>query len=78
MYSVEQLVEESDLTLADTKDGLYELAAFFNDEYHHAFVMPALYAEFDKYLQPWNPGEDAVKLVADIANETIFRQSVRR
>jgi hypothetical protein len=35
-------------------------------------VQPTLFAEFDRYWKPWNPADDALKLAADILNDTEF------
>lgn len=71
-FDVEALAEAAELTVPDTKDGLYELSHFFKDTRRHVLVEPALFSEFDKYWKPWDPAEDAVKLAADIANDQGF------
>lgn len=71
-FSVEKLAEEAGLTIPDTKDGLYELSHFLKVSLDHVLVQPSLFTEFDRYCQPWNPADDALKLAADIANDEKF------
>lgn len=71
-FSVEKLAEETGLTVKDTTDGLHELSSFFKDTKRHVLVEPSLFTEFDRYWQPWNPADDAVKLAADINHASDF------
>ncbi|MEN8132223.1 MAG: toll/interleukin-1 receptor domain-containing protein [Pseudomonadota bacterium] len=71
-FSVEKLAEETGLTILDTKDGLYELSDFLKVSLNHVLVKPSLFTEFDRYWQPWNPADDALKLAASIANDKDF------
>ena len=71
-FSVESLAEETSLTAPDVKDGLFELSNFFKDSRHHVLVEASLFTEFDRYWKPWTPADDALKLAADIANDSDF------
>ena len=71
-FSVESLAEETGLTVADAKDGLFELSTFFKDSRHHVLVEASLFTEFDRHWKPWNASDDALKLAADIANDPDF------
>ncbi|ABA03524.1 hypothetical protein Nwi_0257 [Nitrobacter winogradskyi Nb-255] len=72
IIDVEPLAEKTGLTIADTKDALYELSAFFKDTKIHALVKASLFTEFDRHWKPWDPREDALKLAADIMNDPKF------
>lgn len=71
-FSVEELANETGLTVPDTKDGLHELWAFFRDSRDHVLVEASLFAEFDQYWKPWKTADDALKLAADIGNDPDF------
>lgn len=71
-FTVEELAEQTGLTLADTKDSLYEISRFFKDIRRNVLVEASFFTEFDKYWKPWNPADDALKLAADIANDETF------
>jgi len=71
-FSVEALAQEIGLSVPDVKDGLYELSVYFKDSGHHFLVQASLFTEFDQYWKPWNPAADALKLAADISNDSDF------
>lgn len=72
MIEIELLANEAGLSVDDTKDALYELSAFFEDDTFHVVVRPSLFAEFDSHWQGWDPRVDALKLAADIMNDDAF------
>ena len=69
-FSLEALGGETGLSTPDLKDGLHELSYFFKGQSPHFMVTPSLFTEFDEYWKSWQPAEDAVRLAADIANDT--------
>jgi hypothetical protein len=72
MIDVAPLAEATGLSLADTRDALFELSGFFKETKVHALVKASLFAEFDRFWMPWDPREDAIKLAADIGNDAGF------
>ncbi len=70
--SVEEVAQEAGLSVEDAKDGLYELSAFLKISLDRVLVQGTLFAEFDRYWQPWNPADDALRLAADIVNDPEF------
>jgi len=72
MIDVRPLAKEAGLTEEDTKDALFELAAFFKNDHFHVMVKSSLFTEFDRHWKDWDPREDALKLAADIMNDESF------
>jgi TIR domain len=70
--NIEKLTREAGLTAEDTADALYELSGFVKVSHHHAMVQGALFAEFDRYWMPWDAADDALRLAADIMNDSRF------
>lgn len=71
-FSLENLAQETGLSVPDAKDGIYELSGFFKESMHHFLVRASLFTEFDQHWKPWNPADDALKLAADISNDPDF------
>lgn len=69
---VETIAKDTSLTVADTKDALFELSQFFKSDNLHVMVKASLFTEFDGFWMPWNPKEDAIKFAADIMNDPEF------
>lgn len=73
------LQTEIGLTEDDLDDALFELSQFFEyPDDNHPFVRADLFAEFDRYFQPWDPREDAIKLAADIMNDPDFPAEAKK
>jgi hypothetical protein len=70
--SVEEVAKETGLSVEDARDALYELSGFLKISLDHVLIQGTLFAEFDRYWKPWNPIEDAVRLAADIVNDSDF------
>jgi hypothetical protein len=66
---IDALAHETELSLEDTTDALYELRDFFKDRHRHWLVKDTLFAEFDRYWKPWSAADDALKLAVDILND---------
>jgi hypothetical protein len=71
-FNVDELARETGLTVADVKDGLYELSSLVKLSLDHVMVQASLFTEFDRFWKPWTPADDALKLAADIANDPDF------
>lgn len=69
---VGEIVERTKLSEEDVADALYELRAFFVERHDSWHATAKLYAEFDQFWKPWNPSEDALKLAADLVNDSGF------
>ncbi len=72
--SREDLLEKTGLTDHDAIDALYELRNFIVTDQWDGVARPKheLYAEFDQYWMPWNPADDAMRLAADLFNDSTF------
>jgi len=70
--SVADVAKETDLSVEDAKDALYELSVFLKTSLDHVLVKDTLFAEFDRHWKPWNAAEDALRLAADIVNDAEF------
>ena len=73
---VDELVQETGLSIEDIKDALCELSAFVEISSElgeisqkHVFAKETCFAEFDRHWKPWNPAEDALQLAADLVND---------
>ena len=78
-FSVGELARETGLSIEDTEDALYELAAFVEMSPERGevadqgvFVKGSCFAEFDCHWKPWKPAEDARQLAADLVNDPEF------
>ncbi|MCL1485404.1 MAG: hypothetical protein MH208_14410 [Marinobacter sp.] len=71
-YRLEILAQETELTVPDLKDALFELSAFLKESHGIVLVQPSLVTEFDRYWKTWNAADDALRLAADIANDPAF------
>jgi hypothetical protein len=71
--SVAELAKHTGLTENDTKDALHELGTLLT-HFHVESVTATdeLYVRFDSFWMPWVPGEDALKLAADLVNDQSF------
>lgn len=65
----EELAQRTGLTTDDVNDALYELRHRLTITFDRVFPKSTLYAEFDRYWQPWDPGTDALKLAADLVSD---------
>jgi len=70
--TVSAIAGQTGLSEDDVKDALHELGHHILAK--HALVLPkdTLYAEFDRYWQPWDPAKDSLKLAADMLNDAKF------
>lgn len=73
---VGELARETDLSIEDTEDALYELTGFVQMSSsfgeladQDVFVKDSFFVEFDRYWKPWNPVEDARQLAADLVSD---------
>lgn len=70
---VPELARELEMTEDDTRDGLFELRAYFLDD-HFDDVIPkkGLYSEFDRHFMDWTPADDGLRIGADTLNDPNF------
>ena len=78
-FRVDELAQETGLSMEDTEDALYELSGFVGMSSElgeisqkHVFAKGTCFAEFDRHWKPWNPAEDALRLAADLVNDPEF------
>ena len=69
---INEIIERTKLSDEDVVDALYELRAFFVERHDSWHATAKLYAEFDQFWKPWNPANDALKLAADLVNDSGF------
>ena len=74
-FRVDELAQETGLSIEDTEDALYELSDFVGMSSElgeisqkHVFAKGTCFAKFDCHWKPWNPSEDARQLAADLVN----------
>ena len=78
-FRVDELAQETGLSIEDTQDALYELSDFIDMSSElgeisrkHVFAKGTCFAEFDRHWKSWNPAEDALQLAADLVNDPEF------
>ncbi len=71
-FSIEEIAELTRLSEDDVTDALHELRHYLKESFNQVLVDDTLYAEFDRYWQPWDPPKDALKLAADLVNDANF------
>ena len=78
-FRVDELAQETDLSIEDTHDAIDELSDFVEMtnrlvEISRQYVSAkgTCFAEFDRHWKPWNPAEDARQLAADLVNDPEF------
>lgn len=80
-FSRVQLEHLTGLSSDDLSDAIYELRGRITlHDYAGGGVVvaePSLYSEFDGFFQPWQPADDALRLAADIHNDSGFPSSPR-
>ncbi len=69
---IDEIVERTKMSEEDVADALYELRAFFIEGHDSWRATAKLYAEFDQFWKPWNPADDALRLAADLVNDSGF------
>ena len=69
---IDDLAQKVTLSVDDTNDALYELSGLAKVSLKNVLVQGGLFAEFDHYWRPWNTADDALKLAADIQNDSNF------
>ncbi len=70
--SQKEVQEITGLSNEDMDDALHEISVYFNTEFERILPHASFFAEFDKFWQPWNPEEDALRLAADMVNDSNF------
>ncbi|HIE4562078.1 TPA: toll/interleukin-1 receptor domain-containing protein [Stenotrophomonas maltophilia] len=68
----ERIAERTSLSREDVIDALHELRRWLKIGYGSVLVRETFYAEFDRYWKPWVPADDALRLAADLVNDTNF------
>lgn len=68
----ERIAERTSLSREDVIDALHELRRWLKIGYGSVLVRETFYAEFDRYWKPWIPADDALRLAADLVNDTNF------
>lgn len=70
---IQELIEETGMSIEAIEDALHELRAFIATQ-RDATVYPSasLFSEFDHLFKPWNPEEDALYLANLLNNEDSF------
>jgi hypothetical protein len=68
----EHIAERTSLSREDVIDALHELRRWLKIGYGSVLVRETFYAEFDRYWKPWIPADDALRLAADLVNDTNF------
>jgi hypothetical protein len=70
---IQELIEETGMSMEAIEDALHELRAFIATQ-RNTTVYPSasLFSEFDQLFKPWNPEEDALYLANLLNNEDSF------
>lgn len=91
-FSAEGFLESAELTDEDSRDGVHELpgrglvkvlrsmdGSPAGRAVGFAAIGPesALFAEFDRYVMPWDPAEDAQQVAADLLNGVLQGHSTQ-
>ena len=78
-FRVDELAQETGLSIDDTQDALYELSGFIGMSSErgeisqkHMFAKGVCFAEFDRHWKSWNPAEDALQLASDLVYDPEF------
>lgn len=69
---LDELAHYIGLSVEDTEDALYELSDYCKVTHGIVLAYGALFSKFDKYWSDWDPADDALKLAADIVNNSNF------
>lgn len=71
--SLPRLIEMSGLTRDDVVDAIHELSGMVTMRFEDlVYSESRLFTTFDSFWMIWNPTEDALKLAADMLNDTNF------
>jgi hypothetical protein len=74
--NIVEMVSETGLSQEDIIDAVHELQGMIAGDPRRTYYPESeLFATFDKFWQPWNPKEDALKLAADMLNDSEFPHS---
>jgi len=71
-FSINGIIERTGLTEDDVKDALHEIRHFVDTHFDRVLPKAALFSEFDRHWQSWDPAHDALKLAADMINDKEF------
>jgi hypothetical protein len=73
-YHLTELVARTGLAEDDVTDALHELRSFFLEPggTRQYLARGTLYATFDRYFMDFDPAQDALKLAADLVNDSNF------
>lgn len=76
--SMAELMEKTGLSRDDVADAAHELDGMVTVHFEETvWPQDELFATFDRFWKPWNPGEDALKLAADMLNDEEFPTAPR-
>jgi hypothetical protein len=67
---IDEIVERTGLSSDDVNDALYEIRHRVRTRFDWVVPESTLYSEFDRYWQPWDPAVDAVRVAADLVNDS--------
>lgn len=67
---IDEIVERTGLSSDDVNDALYEIRHRVQTRFDWVVPKSTLYSEFDRYWQPWDPAVDAVRVAADLVNDS--------
>jgi hypothetical protein len=70
--STQEIAEETSLSEEDVADALFELKSMVEEHYGTVIAEPELYATFDKHFKDWDPACDALRVAADLLNDSSF------
>lgn len=71
-YEVSAVAERTGLSEDDVRDALHELQAFFSDHPYAVLPKDELFVAFDKHFMGWSAADDALKVAADLFNDSDF------
>jgi len=71
-FSVDEIAAKTGLSNDDVTDGAHELRQFLGKRFEGFFAKPELFAEFDRFFLGTNPRDDALRLAADMINDSNF------
>lgn len=63
------IAERTGLSIEDVNDALHEIRHRVQVSFDRVIPKSTLYSEFDRYWQPWDPADDALRLAADFVND---------
>jgi hypothetical protein len=77
-YSISELMKHTGLSENDAKDAIHELGSLIRPIHlDNGTPEDELYVRFDSYWKGWDPKEDALKLAADLVNDSSFPRAPR-